>query len=375
MSDHRSEYAQYRDTVKANPGLQIGRLAQALIAGNGDMMKSRAYVEKHFRGMPWMDDFIRHKASIAPGDPNDSQWAAPLVLPTPLANELVKILYPSDVLSQLLARGARVVPFNVLFPRVNVGLTAAWAAAGKPTPVSKQSLDTVSLGITKTSGLSVITEGLARSQFLDVQASIGQDLVQSLAKFRNAALLNPDSAGVPDESPASLTYGLNQIQSSGITIADIVADAGAAMAQLVAASIPLGNAVWVTSERFAAFLATRLTTTGAQAFPGMSAKGGSFLGLDMLTSGAETESNSPSECFLALMDLGSIAVALDNIPAIDVSKDASLQLVDNPADNLSPVSQTSLWQANLVAIRVTVAANWIRRRDAAFAIVRGINLA
>jgi HK97 family phage major capsid protein len=367
----QSEYARYKEQQQKTIGLNFGRAIKCLAVGRGDPGRAMAFAEQHNFKMSWLETFLT-KASIPAGTTSDATWAGPIALPTPLSTELVKLLYPIDVISQLLALGARRVPFNILFPRVNVGTSAAWAAPGNPVPVSKQSLDTISLGIYKTAGIVVLTQELARSTFLDVATTISADMVESLAKFRNTAAFNPDNAGVPLESPSSLNFGLDQIQSSGTTIAALTADAGMAMDQLTTNGVPLTNAVWVMSERLGGYISRLRTTTGASAFPTMSAKGGEWFGLPVLTSGAEIESNSPTESFFTLLDVGSIAIAQDDTPVLDVSKSGSMQLLDNPSTGAT--SNVSLWQMNLIAVRAVMAANFIRRRDVAVAIVRGINL-
>jgi HK97 family phage major capsid protein len=368
----KSEFAQYKDNLnKQHPGFNLGRTIQALAMGRGDLIKSRNYAQEHFKDMPWMEGFFT-KAAINPGTTGDVTWAAPIALPTPLGAELVRLLYPTDLLLQLLARGARRLPFNCLFPRTNVGASTGWVASNKPTPATRQTLDTLSLGIYKTQGITVLTQELARSTLLDVASAIGLDMAQSLAAFRNKAAFDPDSPGVIGESPQSLTWGLNQIQSSGVTIAALTADAGIAMRQLTDAGVPLANAVWVTSERLAAHISLLRTTTGAAAFPTVSATGGEWFGLPMLTSGAEIESNSPSETFFTLLDCGSVAIAQDDQPTLDIAKSATMQLVDNPQTGATSV--VSLWQMNLLAVRATMPVSFIRRRDVAVAIVRGVNI-
>ena len=364
----QSENARFKEQQQKTIGLNLGRAIQCLVVGRGDPMKACAFANQHFK-MPWLDDFLT-KASVDPGTTTDATWAAPIALPTPLSSELVRLLYPVDVISQLLARGANGC-HSISFSRVNVGTSAA-VAAGKPVPVSRQSLDTISLGIFKSAGIVVLTQELARSTFLDVATTISQDMTESLAKFRNTAAFDPDHAGVIGESPSSLTYGPNQIQSSGTSIDNLSDDAGVAMDQLTTAGVPLTNAVWVMSERLAGYISRLRTTTKALAFPTMSAKGGTWFGLDVLTSGAEIESNSPTEFFFTLLDVGSVAIAQDDTPVLDISKSGSMQLLDNPATGAT--SNVSLWQMNLIAVRAVMAANFIRRRDVAVAIVRGINL-
>lgn len=366
----KSEFARYKE-VKGTPGLTLGRLIQALAVGRGDLIRARAFAEENYKGMPWMSDLIT-RSSVAAGSTSDALWAQPIALPSPLGTELVKLLYPTDILLQLLARGARRLPFNCLFPRVNTGASSSWVAAGKPEPVSKDSLDTANFGITKTGGIQILTSELARSPLLDSASMVAADMVESLAKFRNRSAFDPDFAGVFQESPASLTYGLSQIQSSGTSIDNLSDDAGRAMNQLTDGGVPLVNAVWVMSERLAGYISRLRTTTKALAFPTMSAKGGTWFGLDVLTSGAEVESSSPSESFFVLLDVGSVAIAQDDTPLINVTKETSLQMLTDPSTGAT--TNVSLWQQGLIAVRALVATKFLRRRDVAFAIVRGINI-
>jgi hypothetical protein len=70
--------------------------------------------------------------------------------------------------------------------------------------------------------------------------------------------------------------------------------------------------------------------------------------------------------------LDSIAIAVDNAPVIDATREASIQMDTAPSS--SAASQVSLWGQNLVAIRGTVYANWIRARDIGVATVTSVNI-
>jgi hypothetical protein len=144
------------------------------------------------------------------------------------------------------------------------------------------------------------------------------------------------------------------------------------MNQLTDGGVPLVNAVWVMSERLAGYISRLRTTTKALAFPTMSAKGGTWFGLDVLTSGAEIESSSPTESFFVLLDVGSVAIAQDDAPLIDVTKETSLQMLTDPSTGAT--TNVSLWQQGLIAVRALMAVNFLRRRDVAFATVRSINI-
>lgn len=368
MSD-LSEYGRLKQSIKEHHGCQFGRLIQTMAVGQGDTNKSIQYA-KGLVGSAWIVAHLE-KSAVAPGTTGDATFAAPLGLPTPVASELTFLLYPTDVLTKLLQLGARSWPFNVRVPKFDVGATSSWAAAGGPVPVSASALSTIALGIYKTSAMQVLTTELARSQFLDVSQSLAVDMAQSLARFRNVAALNPDNAGLLDTSPASLTYGATQVQSTGITIAQFTNDAAVAMNTLIGNGVPLADCVWVMSEKLGAFLSRLRTTTGAAAFPGISALGGEWFGLPVLTSGAEVESASPTESFFSLLSVGSVAIAQDPVPVIDSSQATTVQMLDNPI--VGATSTQSLFQLGLVGVRASIYCNWVMRRAIGISTIRGIN--
>jgi hypothetical protein len=109
---------------------------------------------------------------------------------------------------------------------------------------------------------------------------------------------------------------------------------------------------------------------GQAEFPGITMTGGTFNGMpvivsDYIPAGTVVLANA-SDIYLA--DEGGIQV--------DMSREASLEMADNPAhDSTTPTGATSLvsmFQTNSVAFRVERFINWARRRPAAVAILTGV---
>jgi hypothetical protein len=76
-----------------------------------------------------------------------------------------------------------------------------------------------------------------------------------------------------------------------------------------------------------------------------------------------------------LVNASDIYFADDGEVAVDMSQEASLQMLDNPtnASDSPPVatSLVSLWQTNSVGFRAERTLNWARRRASAVAVLSG----
>ena len=122
----------------------------------------------------------------------------------------------------------------------------------------------------------------------------------------------------------------------------------------------LSNAAWAMRPKTALYLATLRGTAGAPCYPGATAKGGTLLGLPVLTSNAITDANSPSEAYIALLCPGEIQVADDGQSLIEYSEQASIEMVDAPTAGAA--TMVSPWQHGLVGLRASRAINWRRQR-------------
>ncbi|MGI8896129.1 MAG: phage major capsid protein [Casimicrobiaceae bacterium] len=355
-----------------------GMLSHALEIAEGDPdMRSTPQVlselrrrHAHFidpRHDPYTRDVsgeLRLKVAV---EPMGTAPGSPLSPLTDIGTEFVALERPRTVLASI---SVRRVPFGVSFLRVDSGATVRWVGAGLAKPVTKIDLSTVSLGWAKVSSISVITKELAIASSVAAQAMIGQEIAAASAAFINTSFLDPSLAAIPNERPASITYGIPQVLSAGTSLANVKADALAAISRLSNANIPLQNAVWIMSELVAARLATMQDTAGAFVFPTISAIGGTWFGIPVITSNAVQQSGSPTESFIVLLDGQSVAVADDGQVELGITKDASLIMDDAPN---APASQVSLWQQNKVGVRSERYVNWIRRRDAGVAVIGNVN--
>ena len=100
----------------------------------------------------------------------------------------------------------------------------------------------------------------------------------------------------------------------------------------------LNNAVWIMSARAAVYLASLRGSGGNPAFPLLTAKGGSLLGLPVYTASGLNSFDSPSESHdSAARCRVRFSIGDSGEAAISIAKDADVQLSDAPS---SPATST-----------------------------------
>lgn len=376
-----SEFSQYKMKKDIREARDFGMMIQALACAKGhlgnavsasDRWRDHPRVQFALKAMlespATLDDLMTRKATVAAGTTTDASWAGPLAPSLILASEFVTYMRPLSILGRI---PVRKVPFNVKFARITGGASGGFAGQGAPVPVQALSLDTLTLGYSKVVAISAISTELARSDAYDAPGLISADLAAAAGSFLDEAFLDPDRAAVVTVSPASITYGAAQIQSTGLTAAELTADAKSAMRVLDAARIPLSECCWAMTSDVALWLATLTSTTGALVFPDFSLVDGEWLGLPTYVSGSAFGAGSPTEGLIVLLHPQSVAYADDGVASVAVTAETSLALDSAPG---SPATLTSLWQANLIGCKITRYCNWILRRSGGVATIRGINL-
>jgi HK97 family phage major capsid protein len=237
--------------------------------------------------------------------------------------------------------------------------SAGWVGSVLPKPVGQQSWDLVRLPNYKASCIVVLTKELLKLAAPSSEAAIRDSLIAGVASYLDGQLLDPTVAAVLNVNPASITNGATQVSSTGSTAAQILADL---TAMVNAITTNLVSPVWVLRTRTALALTGKLTTGGAIAFPGISAAGGTLLGIQVLTtSNMPAGAGSPTTNYIALIDAASLLVADEERVRVDLAQEATLQMNSAPAAGAQ--QQTSLWQNSLVGIRVEREVAWLRGHD------------
>ena len=278
----------------------------------------------------------------------------------PDAREFFGLVREQSVLGRLV--GLRRVPFNVRTLSVQTGARGFWVSQAKPKPLSKPALTGSSLPPLKVAAILVVTQEMLRSHDPAVESMLQDDLTRALTVVLDEALIDPDNAGLANETPASIAYGATQIAATSDFGADLRTMIGAFKGDL-------GYAAFVTSPEVATGIAMMTDSGGRYLFPNVGPRGGELIGLPLLTTRADATTTSGSS--LMLLDPTGIAAALGAL-SIESSDAATLQMSDDPNDAGVPVEQVSLWQTNSAAFKAEIYANWSRQRAGSVIVLEGL---
>lgn len=272
--------------------------------------------------------------------------------------DFAEFLRGQTVLGKLL--GLQRVPFRTRLLAQSSGTSAHFVGEANPKPVSRADFTGENLPLAKVVAIAVITMELARSSSPSAETAISRDLTRAGAEALDLAFLDPANSGSVAK-PASVTYGAPQFVSGGGTVGNIDEDFGFLINSLVDAGSDLAFAAWVMLPRTAVHLSRqRGIGDGPPAYPGMTARGGSLMGLPVITTPNIPISNDTGNTSsIVLLDASQIALADDGDSALSVATDAAIQMETAPNSGASEL--VSLWQLNLAALRAERMVNWRRR--------------
>jgi HK97 family phage major capsid protein len=328
-------------------GRSAGRYFKALAVNRGDAIAAAAYTDR----ANWSDAGVVKAAIDALTTGNTHSLAGDV------AQDFLGLIFPRTILGRLSL--LRRVPFKVTSLRQTAGTRAYWVAEGAPKPVSIAGF-TRGPGMEhrKVVALTVITEELARVS--NAEDILMRDLNLAAIAALDVAFIDPDSAEVEGERPASVTYGVTPLVSTGNPAADVKA----AIAALIAAGGRLESAAWVLHPQQAA----ALNLIGAP-FDKISALGGQLAGLPAYTSSA-VPSGATEGHPIVLMDMEGIELAGGNDATLRTSTEAAILMSDTPS---TPGQLTSLWQTDSIGLLAEIAVNFRVARPGAVVVIQDAN--
>lgn len=320
------------------------------------------------------------KAPVLAGSTVDGNWAANLVGDeTGMFADFVEFLRPSTILGKF-GQGnvpsLRRVPFRVPLIGQTAGGRGYWVGEGKPKPVTSFGFDRNTLEPKKVANIVVATMELIRDSSPSAEILLRDGLRDALRERMDTDFINPaQSAGSPEAgAPASITNGVSAIASSGPDADAVRADVKALFAAYIAANNPPQSGVWIMPATVALALSLMTNALGQNEFPGITMNGGTFFGMPVIVS--EYVPTLSAGAYVFLVNASDIYLADDGDIQIDMSQEASLQMLDNPTnDSVTPTPTTvvSLWQTNSVGFRAERTINWERRRDSGVAALDEVN--
>lgn len=335
-------------SVKANvePGIRLARLVIAKLASRLEGCDAATYAEKR-----WNDSTpevaLALKAAVAAGDTQNATWAKPLINPA-IVEDFLPLLRAATIIGQI--QGLRKVPFNVNVPAQTGGATINWVGELKPKPVSAMAFAMENLTFAKVAAIVVLSQELVRFSNPSAEALVRDSLVKDIAAFLDGQFINPAVAAVVGVNPASITNGAPTAAATTNPLADIMG----LVNHFVTNNIPINNLAFIMSPSNALALSFRTNLDGSPEFPGVGVNGGSYKGMQFITSNTVTTS-------VVALQPSYILYADDGGVTIDASTEASLQMDSAP---MSPVDATtvyaSMFQMNAVALRAERYTTWKR---------------
>ncbi|EAO9645681.1 phage major capsid protein [Salmonella enterica] len=351
---------------KLEKGIAFARFAKSLAAANGSRSEALEIARKQYP-----DDAKLHhvlKAAVGAGTTTDPQWAGALVEYQEYAQDFVEYLRPQTIIGRF-GQGnipsLRKVPFNIRIPAQTSGGSANWVGQGKAKPLTKFDFESITFSFAKVAAIAVLTDELIRFSNPAADALVRNALAEAVIARLDTDFISPSKAEVSNVSPASITNGITAVPSTG----NPDDDAAAAFGVFVAANLQPNGAVWLMSSTTALALSMRKNALGQKEYPEMTLLGGTFQGLPVIVS--QYVGNQ-----LVLVNAPDIYLADDGGVAVDMSREASLEMESDPAgDSITPTGTelVSMFQTNSVAIRAERWINWKRRRTAAVAVISGVN--
>lgn len=346
-------------------GSAFTRYVVALARSKGNLMQAVEISKQWHESTPEVELVLR--AAVAAGTTTDTTWASPLVVYQNMASEFIELLRPLSIVGRM--QGMRRVPFNIKVPRQTSGASVNWVGEASVKPISALAFDQLSLGHTKIAGIVPLSEELIRFSSPSAEQLVTQDLANSIAQFLDLEFVDPTVSALTGVNPASITNAATPITATGTSSTALREDIKSLLATFMTASLNnFTSGVWIMTSQQALAISLMQNALGQPEFPGVTMQGGTFVGFPIIASeNVPYVGSSPtdgSRIIFALAD--QILLADDGQVTVDVSREASLQMDSAPdSPQTSSTVMMSLWQNNLVGIKVERYINWMLRHTAA----------
>lgn len=274
------------------------------------------------------------------------------------------------------------MPFRVPLGSQTTGGAGYWVGEGQAKPLTRFDFARTVLEPLKVANICVVTEELLRDAALSAETLLRDQLAEALRAKLDTDFIDPSVAAVASISPASITNGVSAIASSGVDGDAVRRDVQAVMQGFIDADNPPQTGVWIMSASTALSLGMMTNELGQPEFGGVSMTGGTFAGLPVIVSEYVTTSGgSPNTRYVWLVNAADVYLGDDGGIAVDMSREASLQMDDAPTmrsyEPGSPSAPTatsvvSMFQTNSVAFRAERVISWQKRRASAVQGLSGV---
>ncbi len=374
---------QIKHNEKLAPGIELVRLGLAMAQSKKEHKPVSEVMAARYPNSERLNQIAKSglienvlipmsKAAVNAGTTQDPTWAAPLVAYNTFAGDFVNYLRPMTLVGRL--PGLRQVPFNTHINGQTSGGVGYWVGEGAPKPLTKFDYNRVYIPFTKVAGITVISDELARFSTPAAEAMVRDGLRDALVERMDIDFIDPAHAAVANVSPASMLNGVTAITPSGTNYASFITDLERLWSPALSANMPTQSAVYVMDSLTALRVSNIRTQLGEMAYPTMSLTGGSLGGVPVVVSNYVPHNTAGG--IIALLFTSEIWLADDGDVTVDISNEASLQMMDNPTVSTNPATPTpmvSMFQTDSTAIRAHRFVYWAKRRTLAASYLSGAN--
>jgi HK97 family phage major capsid protein len=351
---------------KLPPGIEFARYAICRAAGLKMGISALDLAKHHYPGMTRIQTLL--KEAVPAMSTLDSTSAGPLVYPTNLVSEFIDFVRAQTIIGRI--DSFTRVPFNSRIAGQTSGGSGGWVGQGTATPLTKFDDNDVSIPVTKVANITVHTEELIRFSSPSAETNVRNQLAASLRERLDIDFIDPAKTASAGVSPASITNGITNLNSSGVTLDAVDVDVQSMMSAFIQNHLMPTH--WIMPNTVALALSLMRTSLGNYAFPTINMNGGTFYGLPVITS-QYAILGTPANNLIVLLSAPDIFLADDGGFQIDVSREASIEMDDAPTMDAGSLGSpagavgttvVSMFQTNSVAVRCERMIYWARRRDA-----------
>lgn len=371
---------------KLDPGIGFARIAKIKALSRLDVINP-AELAKMVYGEESETYGHFAKAAVPAGTTVSGNWASPLVgADTAAFADFVEFLRPQTILGRFGMNGVpslRRVPFRTPLVGQTSGGQGYWVGEGNAKPLTKFDFSRTTLDPLKVANIAVVTEEVLRDSSPAAEGILRDQLAAALKARLDIDFIDPAKSASAGISPASITNGLTFIISTGNAADNVREDIRKIFAAFIAANNAPTSGVWIMPASTALALSLLVNPLGQPEFPGITMNGGTFYGLPVIVSEYVPTAYDPDGAgsnvagsIVALVNAQDIYFADDGEIMVDMSREASLEMADNPAhdsDTPTGASLVSLWQTNSVGFRAERTLNWKKRRTSAVAALASVN--
>jgi hypothetical protein len=204
-----------------------------------------------------------------------------------------------------------------------------------------------------------------------VRDSLAADIVERI----DTDFVDPAVAASANVSPASITNGLTPLATAGTSADNARTDIQNLLESFILQNINPANVVIIMPNTLALALSLLRNSLGQPEFTGLTMNGGRLEGLPVITSQYAANQSGFGNMVIAVK-ADEVFLSDDGQVTVDVSREASLQMLDNPTNNsatATPTTMVSMWQTNSIALRAERYINWARRRTNAVVYMDDVN--